>query len=331
MNFALVYLGEKVPEYVFRNLAYLKAKFPEESIYFVSDSESALDKADGVGVKTFRSGTSPTLNQILDQNLTHPKSFRGNFWLHTTSRFFALMELSNHIHEPLIQIEADVFLLPTFPASSFLPITKLAFPLESKVTGAASIFYIPNPESIAHFVTFILESTAQNGSETDMTLLGKYWILNPERVEILPSLPEGLASATENSAIRAASANLRAFKGLFDPLSYGMYLLGADPSNNYARTIFGEKPEAHLISSLPLKFEQRKNSLFLVFEEAAYEIFCLHVHSKNIRIFDLQRFNHEIAKGIICAEKSTKKISFRIFFRLLRKWLVTRLRGRDNV
>ncbi len=331
MNFALVYLGKKVPEYVFRNLTYLKAAFPEETIYFVSDSEAALDKADRVGVKTFRSVTSTTLNQILDQNLTHPKNFRGNFWLHTTSRFFALMELSNHINEPLIQIEADVFLFPTFPASSFLPIKKLAFPLESKVTGAASIFYVPNPESVAHFVTFILESTAQNGSETDMTLLGKYWTLNPERVEILPSLPAGLASAKEKSAIRAASANLKMFNGLFDPLSYGMYLLGADPSNNYARTIYGEKPQAHLTSSLPLKFEQRKNSLFLVFEEAAYEIFCLHVHSKNIRIFDLKRFNKEIARGIICAEKSTRKISFRIFFKLSRKWLVARLRGRVNV
>lgn len=333
MNFAVVYLGEKIPTYVYRNLAFLKEVFPSEEIYFVSDCEKALARAAQIGVTPFKVGKSEMV-QELDRDLTHPKNFRGNFWVHTTSRFFALSELVSYINEPLLQIEADVFLLPTFPVSSFLNLDKLAYPLESPVTGAASLFFIPNPESILDFLNFILESISKNGSETDMTLLGKYWQEFPERVEILPSIPafpDFIGLAEEQRAMNAASKNVLVFGGLFDPLTYGMHLLGEDPQNNFARTIFGKKPEAHLISKFPLEFQQHGSALYLIFNGNPVELFCLHVHSKNLRIFDLYKYKNEIADGIRFARNSKSKISIRVFLKLVRKWVTRRLRGRGIV
>lgn len=330
MNFAVVYLGRKIPTYVFRNLSYLKSTFSDEKIYFVSDNQNALDRASLLGIETFRIRTSSEYAQKLSQNLTHPIGFRDGFWLHTTSRFFALLELSKFLNEPIIQIEADVFLFQNFPTSKFRNIDKIAFPLESPRTGAASIFYIPNLKAISEFVTFIFETTAQNSLETDMTLLGKYWIKNPNSVEILPSIPV-LENLEENEiAASAASENLKTFKGLFDPLTYGMHLLGEDPLNSRGRVVFGKKPKDHLISQLALKFELRNGSLYLVQEQGLVEIFCLHVHSKNLKMFNTDIYGREIQEGIALASGTKVKISPRAFFHLGRKSILRRIKGKRN-
>jgi hypothetical protein len=331
VNLAVVYLGKKIPSYVYENLNYLQSTFPHETIYFVSDNQEALHRALRAGVKTFKADQNSTMIQRLQENSNHPKNFRAGFWLHTTSRFFALMELSSCLQEPIIQVEADVFLFPTFPTLRFQSINKLAFPLESPTTGAASIFYIPTTHSIEIFVRFILESIAKNGGETDMTLLGKYWEKYPENVEILPSIPKQAITEFDQHASKAAFGGPQSFAGVFDPLTYGMYLLGEDPMNNYGRTIFGRKPQTHLISKIQLSFEQRAGKLYLMLNGEAVEIFCLHVHSKNLLMFNSRTYQREIEQGIRFAHSASSKFSLRAFFKLVGKWITKRALGEAYV
>ena len=324
MNLAVVYLGKKVPTYVFRNLLYLKKTFPAETVYFISDNEGALNEASEIGVKIFKACLTDEKSKVLKERLSHPMGFRDGFWLHTTSRFFAILEFSHYLNEPFIQVEADVFLFKSFPIHKIEEFTKISFPLETPSTGAASIFYVPSNQSISEFVSFILEMTDLNSRETDMTLLGKYWAKYPEKVMILPSIARSEPAGELESAVSAASRELDRFQGLFDPLTYGMHLLGEDPMNARGWVKFGKKPHNHLISELNLRFELKDGSLFLIQKENRYEIFCLHVHSKNLRMFRGKSFSREIHRGIKFASREESRFMPKVFLRLAGKSLVRR-------
>lgn len=324
MNLAVVYLGKSIPTYVFRNLLYLKKTFPTETVYFISDNPIALNNASEIGVKIFKASLTDENSKNLKQRLSHPMGFRDGFWLHTTSRFFAIQEFSHYLNEPFIQIEADVFLFKSFPIRKIGEATKISFPLETPNTGAASIFYVPSHRSISEFVSFILEMTDLNSLETDMTLLGKYWESYPEKVNILPSIARQESIDERNRAVLAASEKFDYFQGLFDPLTYGMHLLGEDPMNARGWIKFGKKPYNHLISELNLRFELNDDSLFLIQKGNRYEIFCLHVHSKNLRMFRGKSFSREIHRGIKLASREGSRFIPRVFLRLAGKSLVRR-------
>lgn len=328
MNLAIVYLGKNIPAYVFRNLTYLKNTFPKETVYFISDNQSALQEASLIGVEIFKASRFEENSRILESQLSHPMEFRDQFWLHTTSRFFAILEFSHFLNAPFIQIEADVFLFARFPFSKFDQINKISFPLETSNTGAASIFYVPSSREIEEFVTFILEMTYFNSLETDMTLLGKYWAKFPEKVSILPSVTNTQLLSRVTVAQSASMKNLDYFQGIFDPLTYGMHLLGEDPMNSRGLIKFGKKPENHLISSMNLKFELRGDSLFLIQGNICHEIFCLHVHSKNLKMFESGKFTQELKQGIRLASISGTKFSLTAFMKLFKNFLHRRFARR---
>jgi hypothetical protein len=321
MNLAIVYLGKNIPKYVFRNLTYLKSTFPMEAVYFISDNEAALQEASRIGVEKFKASRFEENSRKLESQLSHPMGFRDQFWLHTTSRFFAILEFSHFLNAPFLQIEADVFLFKSFPFSKFEQIREIAFPLETSRTGAASIFYVPNSREIAEFVSFILEMTNLNSLETDMTLLGKYWTRYPQKVAILPSMTITRPLSKVDDAQSASMKNFDYFQGVFDPLTYGMHLLGEDPMNSRGLIRFGKKPDNHLISSMKLKFELRDNSLFLIQDETSHEIFCLHVHSKNLNMFDPRKYLREIKRGIKLSSRSGTRLSPRAFLKLVKNFL----------
>ncbi len=329
MNLAIVYLGKNIPTYIFRNLKYLKSTFPKETIHFISDNEAALQEASRIGVENFKASRFEENSRKLESQLSHPMGFRDQFWLHTTSRFFAILEFSHFLNAPFIQIEADVFLFKSFPFSKFEQIKEIAFPLETSYTGAASIFYVPNSNEIAEFVTFILEMTNLNSLETDMTLLGKYWAKFPEKVSILPSMTNTRHLSKVEDAQSASMKNLDFFQGVFDPLTYGMHLLGEDPMNSRGLVRYGKKPASHLISNMKLKFELRDDSLFLIQDETSYEIFCLHVHSKNLRMFESRQHLREIKRGIKLASSGETRLSPRAFLKLVKNFFNRRFARSD--
>jgi hypothetical protein len=324
LNFAVVYLGKNIPSYVYRNLARMKKDFPHHPTYFVSDNEVALSKARAVGSKVFKVNLKNGSVEKLENNLKHPKDFRKGFWLHTTSRFFALEELSKFLKEPIIQIEADVMLFSTFPVTKFNAIKMISYPLESSDTGAASVFFAPDHSSLQEFNEFILNTTEKNGFETDMTLLGKYYAEYPNKVTVLPSIPPGTSEGGANNDLLNASKNYHTFLGLFDPLTYGLHILGEDPKNNCGKIIFGSKPKLHLISNLDLDFKIKDNSLYLNYQSQEFLIHCLHIHSKNNRVFDPRRSTSELQKSIIFAKEHKIKFSYVTFLGLMVRALLRR-------
>ena len=197
MILTVIYLGNKLPTYVVRNLEYLKNTFLEDEIYFISDSEKSVRKASKIGVKTWLAPHPEEQWKDVRESLNHPMGFRDGFWFKTLARIFVLNSFMQfHPGVSTLQIEADVFIFPNFPLSAFRELdAEIAFPMESYRMGIASLLFLKDHQVSAKLVEFALNEISNNGQITDMSLLGKVAHSNKLKFLALPTLPRELRNA----------------------------------------------------------------------------------------------------------------------------------------
>ena len=310
MRIAYVYLGQsELPRYVLENLTNTKSKFPNLSFVFISDNPQSLKKVKKFEIDTWQCSNQETLNSEALNSMDHPMEFRSGFWFNTLARFFALeeyMEISGE--KEILQIEADVWLSPKFPFEKFKNFSeKLAYPIESIGRGAASVLYIGSLQALKDFNDFCkLELKSLSGS-TDMTLLGSYCENHPERVVILPSGQNStfFKDFTPEYISSEVGSHVSYFGGIFDPLSYGMHLFGVDPKNYRGiLKLFTDTPH-HVIAIRTLEFIFVDEELYVVNNSITTPIFNLHIHSKNMKIFNNASSASEI-KRLIAKRKSVE-------------------------
>lgn len=304
MKVVIVYLGEELPKYVIRNLDYLRTKFPQESVYFISDNPSSLDLVSKIGVKTWLFVEDKLLRMEIESKSDLPMNFRKGFWYSTTARFFALQKFMQTIpHEPIIQIEADVWLSDLFPFGKFKnlpPEVQIAFPLESENTGVASILYLKDLESANLLVEVTREQQAIYKSVSDMQILGTIYVKCLMNTLVLPTATKNSMSITSGASQRVRDdicKNIEYFGGIFDGTTYGLYIFGEDPRNHRGRIITHRNQEHHLIQCSQSKFIINHDSIGIM-ESGFVQIFNLHVHSKNKNAWDDGR-RMEIYSGFI--------------------------------
>ena len=290
LKIALVYLGKTLPRYVIDNLNYLKDVVPSGSLVFISEDNKSLEKVASIGIVTWKCSDPDISWNKVKTKLSHPEAFRDGFWFKTTARFFAISEYMQTTEESVLQIEADVWIAKNFPFTKFKEITdKIAFPLESKTTGAASILWIPNFELMQSLIKFAEIEFSKNGYSTDMTILGKFSIENPNMTFVLPSLlPNSRNLENDLSEVSGNSLSQHVqFDGLFDPLTYGLFLLGIDARNLRGYKILFSRPSAHTVPVETYNYSFEEDILHV--ESRTKEklpLYCLHVHSKDRSIFN---------------------------------------------
>jgi hypothetical protein len=84
------------------------------------------------------------------------------------------------------------------------------------------------------------------------------------------------------------SKNLEYFGGIFDASSMGIYFTGEDPrnANGYIR-LFAKLD--HPIPVHKYVFAFNNLTLFATYNEVAAKVFSLHIHSKDLRLFDVNQ------------------------------------------
>lgn len=288
VDLVLVYLGEKMPKYVIHNLKYLIENFPNHRIFFVGDSERTLSRARKLPIGVFKTSNWREIKWEAYTKLEHPLEFRSGFWFNTIARFFALAEFQAVSSRPLIQIECDVFVAGNFPFSAFEDFNdSIAFPLENLKQGAASILWIGNAKLSQKLAEISLNLINADPRLTDMTILGR--VANESLISFV-SLPtiQSKECIDEPKALEVFSKNFVNFNGCFDALSYGMYLLGSDPRNRKGISeLFKRRPEQVLPKDL-ISFNATKGGTSIEVKlksGATYQLFCLHNHSKNIKLW----------------------------------------------
>ncbi len=320
MKIAYVYLGEsKLPRYVLENLTNTQSKFPQEEFVFISDNPKSISIVENLGIKAWRCSNQATLNSEALNSMSHPMEFRSGFWFNTLARFFALEEFMESSGEnELLQIEADVWLSPNFPFSKFENFTiGLAYPMESVGRGAASILYVGSIQAIKDFNDYCKLELRSSPDATDMTLLGTYCETHPDRVFVLPSGKNStyFKDFTPDYISAEGSSHASYFGGVFDPLTYGMHLFGVDAKNHRGiLKLFGDEP-IHVVGIRTLEFALIDHELYVSKGSEVTPIFNLHIHSKNLKVFNNNSSEGEIKKLIKMRKPvEVNRIVWRVFW-----------------
>jgi hypothetical protein len=224
----------------------------------------------------------------VNNNWSRSRRFRSDFWFKTLARFYSLYEyLLSNPDDSILHVEADVLLLDNFPFRKFSSLKKcLAYPMKSNFEGIASTLYVSDLYVLKQFIQMIEEFTAENGSITDVEALGKFNSSHPEISFTLPSaLPISQINPNLNSKIvKNLSRNIDFFEGIFDASTLGIYFTGEDPRNAGGFLKLFSNLD-HPIPVQSYKFSYRNNRLMVSSDEFEEELFSLHVHSKDMRLF----------------------------------------------
>jgi hypothetical protein len=323
MNLVLVYLGNKVPSFVYDNLNYLIKTFPNYETYMILDAKSAKNFIipNKVKIWIFEEDKDSDLKSL--NSLQHDAQFRNGFWSLTIKRLFAVtnfiedMQIKNVLH-----IESDVWLSPSFPFDKLIGSESgISYPLSNLSEGVASTLFIRDIENGKHLARYALSEIEKNPDSTDCTILGSLYA-DPKQggaVGILPTiipLSLNLNVGLEPERYKVMSSAIEYFGGLFDAATWGQYLLGIDARNTagYKHVYATQSHHPCNPKATKILFDELSQSPIVSIDEYRWPIFSLHIHSKSKTAFFYPANLSEVAKRSKVLDKSPRReISLKLF------------------
>ena len=292
MNIVFVHLNSKIPKFLKSNLESSLKHFPKNMIYLVHNFPD--DSFQVAGVKMYR--YSPNQDwQNLENNLSHPKDFRGNFWLTSLGRFIALADFMQNISGSVVHIESDNIFSADFPVSKFSKLeSEYAFPIVSRERGIASLVYFKTAASSRELAKFVLEQAKMNNTTSDMLVLREFYNLNKHRVQVLPtglSMQASYLGVSDSDVINSMKRGMELFGGVFDGSDLGVYFLGTDPRNRRGISRVGS-PVPHNFADiqgwkLVANIDRRFVDLLVEDSESA-KVFSIHATCKRKKLFQAE-------------------------------------------
>lgn len=329
MKLVFVHFGSKIPKHLLLNMDRTSKLFPKYEIILLTDQLKNLP----VGNFVVKNNISQEDFDIVKNNLNHPIEFRNGFWFTTFVRLKAIAYLAEELGESILHIESDVILSPDFPMNEFIDLqTVVAFPLVSPGQAVASIFYIGDSEVAREFSEFLDTEIFRNPQTSDMRALDAFRLHSPTAVDILPTGPD-LASVYQQTfprnLLKATGVQLDRFRGIFDAIDIGFYLFGQDPRNTKGfRELRSIDSSSYLkIKSLNFKYNPERKFIDVVIDSLHLPVYSLHVHSKDLRIFKLRKFQ-KIALRRVKYQSSPETREFipSVFLGLLVKFIAKKLK-----
>ena len=264
--------------------------------------------------------------------LDHSMSFRNGFWFKTLARFFVLdLFMQFHPDKPCLQIEADVFLFSSFPISEFRQLNvEIAFPMESKDRGIASLLYLKNHTASGMLAAFAIETVKLNPETTDMSLLGLLAHSQKMNFLALQTLPEDMwGSLYQPEARELVCNNDLDLPGVFDGITIGQYLLGIDPRNARGIRVLHRPQPSHAIDPSKLLLElDVEGNLVVSGPSGSSRIYNLHNHAKDLRIYSKNSREKLLKKRLISVKDGEQK---EIIFKLVAEALVKSFQRRIRI
>jgi hypothetical protein len=222
----------------------------------------------------------------------HEKSFRGNFWLTSTARLFALEDFLVYSGEEVLHLESDVVISNDFPFGSFKTIKEgMAFPIISKPRGVASVLYLRESSTLHLLNQFVITEAEQDAKTTEMLILRKFYDLNREKIRVLPIGPESVNCYRQLPIYLwdEMKKSFDIFGGCFDGVDIGQYFFGTDPRNRRGRILirrdlvqgYADISEWILTFSSDRKFPEIRTN----YSDKTTRLYSLHLPSKRNTLF----------------------------------------------
>ena len=294
------YFGEQFPKYIKKNLKVINRDFKNCKKFFLSDNESSLKIAKRIGWETIQVDLEEEVGE-LSSLLLHDARFRYGYWFKVIGRILVLNKVIEKGFS-ILQIEADVRLFQNFPFEKVYGTSNgIAYTLHTKATGSAAVLFLKEMSDFDFLKEQFLEEFRLNGLTNDMEILGKIWRNYPEKITVLPTISNCGHQANSEIGENYFSDAIQKyphFGGVFDDLSYGLFLFGIDPRNNKGRRVLFKANNGQLVTPKNITLRYFKGRLFVKCEACHYEFFLfnLHVHSKNPKIFSRMQLTRVLNK-----------------------------------
>ena len=233
------------------------------------------------------------------------------------ARFLALMEYQKMYNIQLLHVESDVILASDFPLRSFERLNQeAAFPVISPERGVASILYLRDSDASEKLTNTMLAALEQDPHTSDMLILGIHF-LGGNDVCVLPIGPEGHENYRDFTAEAIQvewRRNREQFKWIFDGADVGIYYFGTDPRNSRGTSFLQlEIPSEYGIAKQwNLQYGQNRNFIDFLSAEGKIPLYCLHVTSKQLRMFQVRLPSGVIKKRIKRLNGESKKFYIRV-------------------
>jgi len=288
MEIVFVHFGSKFPKHLILNLTRTCALFPDFSVVLITDSpeKPEIDQAN------FRISYFSISHdyQALNNNLSHPKDFRNNFWFTSLARIFALCDYVAANNVSILHIESDVLVSGDLPIDHFGNCDRpIAFTVVGKSSGVASVLWIENTEAAIKLREYSAKSAGEDPMTTDMKILGSFQEDYPELVRVLASFPIEIGNSHKllpPNILEDFSYSTELFDGFFDAADVGRYLLGDDPRNHRGIKLLRRELDTSYFSPSEVRYLYSKSREFLDIEsDSTTRFFSLHIHSKNVDVF----------------------------------------------
>jgi hypothetical protein len=299
IEFVFIQLGVDLPPHLFQNLRLVHEMFPLTRINLVTSKRVIIGYEIAEFVSQTEYESTPELDELLNVKSRNP-SFRKGFWRYSLERLFAIAYL--HEQRPdksLLHIESDVLLLQGFPLKKFINVEKIAWMSVDSKKDIASLMFFPDVAASQIFLDDLLDFVTNATSPTDMTALNHLRLKDPSRYWLLPTWDPGLPELHSNSTIKSNTEPVFS-GGVFDAAGIGMWLTGFDPRNSYGFTKYFATSDLKNAgfyidpSAYTLEFS-KEGKLFYKNDPYYIQVYNLHIHSKSLRIFSLNR-NKELSR-----------------------------------
>jgi len=292
-TFLFVVLGGHIPEYFLANVRRIEQLFSKANIVIVFDSEANIPKLVGIKAKLFQYQSDKATRELLE-NSDLDKRFRNGFWIHTSNRLFAICQAVEKMNiTNVIYLENDVLIFSNFPVKYFVELKKVAWTRFNHIRDVPAIIYIPNGKAAKFLRSSLLKEYRHSHLNTDMTAMSNVAKSFPKHFVILPSLlPEIENVNYKSDKALMENCQLRKnpkFGGIFDGAVLGMWIAGQDPRNSYGLTKYMDsalvRKDESFVDPGRCKWVFRDGMLFFALPNSFVPVFNLHVHSKDLRLF----------------------------------------------
>jgi hypothetical protein len=310
-------VGRKLPPHLIANMRLHQELLPSCQQVLLTDqtpTKRAISTLKSLGVSVIKID-SP--NDYFSKKIRRSTS-QLEFWINTTYRFIVLEDFmrSKKVSQVIHQ-ESDNVILERDPLDQLFetPGWGLAYPLQAKEIGCASIFLVKELTSLIKFNTFVKNSW-EKVDQDDMKLLGEFSARKD--VKILPSIPE--------------------FDYIFDAQTYGRYLLGTDARNNrnpFSRRGISDSREGSIDPGherITFELSKERTTLLVFRNSKVSKLVNIHIHSKRIpasRAALNRMISHDI-KSMGTRTWVIGRIDLRVFSERLISWILRRILRKDR-
>lgn len=301
MEIVFVHFGSTPPKYLIRNLNRTCVFFPETTVTLITDVKLDIP-INHNNFQKHQFELSPDY-QVVDRQISHPKSFRNNFWFTSLARVMALCDYVIEKQIAILHIESDVVVSKDLPLQKFANCDRsTAYTMVGQMSGVASVLWLGNVSAAENLRDYIKLRAQTDPMTTDMKILGQYQGDYPQQVRILASFPTKLSHAysfVPDQVIQDMIYSEEHFGGFFDAADAGQYLLGDDPRNNRGVKFLRRELETSFFKPSKVDFGYSRERRFLnIASGSVNRFFSLHIHSKNESVFDDKRLEPLLSRAV---------------------------------